>query len=211
MRGPLGAYSLASGKEGAQGGCPAPLVWQDTSQQGHLGPASQCSSGNLCDLPPRIRQKPRSTVEKQPGLRSLQDTLLLALGPRGESTQRLYPSAELSRAPCLLRVGSSAWLESQWVMLALELVLKPHSHRETNMKPCLHRVQSVVPYGWESQPEILHDQEKLLSQAHSPVQSRNPSSGPALPGNTARDLWPVVETVHQEYDTKQSCLSEMER
>ena len=52
-------------------------------------------------------------VEKQPGLRSLQDTLLLALGPHGESTQRLYPSAELSRAPCLLRVGSSAWLESQ--------------------------------------------------------------------------------------------------
>ena len=52
-------------------------------------------------------------VEKQPGLRSLQDTLLLAQGPRGESTQRLYPSAELSRAPCLLRVGSSAWLESQ--------------------------------------------------------------------------------------------------
>lgn len=81
MRGPLRAYSFSSGKEGAQGGCPAPLVWQDTSQQGHLGPASQSSPGNLCDLPLRIRQKPRSMEGKQPGLRSLQDTLLLAPGP----------------------------------------------------------------------------------------------------------------------------------
>lgn len=71
-------------------------------------------------------------------------------------------------------------------------------HKAWSMATSQHRIQPAAPPHWKTQPEASPNQEQLWSMTWSPAQSQNPSSGPALPGNTACNYWTHMTTEHNQ-------------